>query len=151
MSEELPTVTIYTDGACRGNPGPGAWAAVLISGSNKQKEIKGVKALTTNNEMELTAVIMGLRELKRSCRVKLYSDSAYIVNAFNQGWIDNWLRNNWRTKNKTEVKNRELWEELIELTDKHSVEFVKVKGHAGNHFNEQVDELANQALDEANF
>ena len=107
----MEEITIYTDGACSGNPGPGGWGAVLMYKGNK-KEISGGKLNTTNNEMEITAVIQALKNLKYPCNVKLYSDSAYVVNCFNQGWIYNWRKNGWKNASKEPVKNKELWEEL---------------------------------------
>ena len=138
---ELTKVTIYTDGACSGNPGPGGWGAIL-SASGKSRERSGGEALTTNNRMELMAVIKSLELLTRPCDVKLYSDSAYVVNAFNQHWIDGWQKKGWVNSAKDPVANRDLWEQLIELTRKHKVEFIKVKGHADNEFNNRCDELA---------
>ena len=140
-------VIIYTDGACSGNPGPGGWGAILMYKDNK-KEISGGKKNTTNNEMELTAVIEGLKLLKYPCEVEVYSDSAYVVNAFLQKWIDNWIKNNWKTSNKEPVKNQELWKELYELTKTHKVKFIKVKGHSDNEFNNRCDELARNAIKE---
>ena len=140
----MKEVTIYTDGACSGNPGPGGWGAVLIYEENR-KEISGASKETTNNIMEITAVIEALKLLKYKCKVNIYSDSAYVVNAFNQGWIYNWIKNNWKTSNKEPVKNQELWEELYGLTKKHKVEFIKVKGHSDNEFNNRCDELAVEA------
>ena len=124
-----------------GNPGPGGWGTILIYKDIK-KEISGGNKNTTNNIMELTAVIEGLKLLKRPCNVEIYSDSAYVVNAFLQGWIFNWQKNNWKTSNKEPVKNKELWEELYKLTRKHEVEFIKVKGHSDNKLNNRCDELA---------
>ena len=141
----MENVTIYTDGACSGNPGPGGWGALLMSGSN-QKEISGGKKDTTNNVMELTAVIEALKLLKRPCKVDLYSDSAYVVNAFLQNWIFGWIKNGWKNSNKEEVKNKELWQELIGLTKVHDVTFHKVKGHADNEYNNRCDELARNAI-----
>ncbi len=138
---KLTEVIIYTDGACSGNPGPGGWAAVL-SASGVSKEISGGEALTTNNRMELTAVIKALEALKRPCDVKVYSDSAYIVNAFGQDWISGWIRNGWRNSAKAEVANKDLWQRLVELTKIHQVEFIKVKGHADNELNNRCDKLA---------
>jgi ribonuclease HI len=139
--EEKEEIVIYTDGACSGNPGPGGWAAVLIYKENR-KEISGGLKETTNNVMELTAVIEALKTLKRPCKVHLYSDSAYVVNAFLEDWISGWIKNNWRNSKKEEVKNRELWEDLINLTKYHEVEFNKVKGHADVELNNRCDELA---------
>ena len=141
----MKKVTIYTDGACSGNPGPGGWGAVLICDDVK-KEISGAQKHTTNNIMEITAVLEALKLLKYECDVKIYSDSAYVVNAFNQGWIYNWRKNNWKTANKEPVKNRELWEELYDLTKKHKTEFIKVKGHSDNELNNRCDFLATRAI-----
>lgn len=141
----MEEVTIYTDGACSGNPGPGGWGSILMYKENK-KEISGGKADTTNNVMELTAVIEGLKLLKFPCKVKLYSDSAYVINAFNEKWIFGWLKNGWKNSNKEPVKNKELWEELYNLTKIHEVEFIKVKGHADNEYNNRCDELARNAI-----
>lgn len=141
----MEKVIIYTDGACSGNPGPGGWGSILMYKGTK-KEISGGKKDTTNNIMELTAVIEGLKMLKFHCEVDLYSDSAYVVNAFLNKWIDNWQKNNWRTASKDSVKNKELWQELIELTHKHKVNFIKVKGHSDNEFNNRCDELARNAI-----
>lgn len=141
----MEEVTIYTDGACSGNPGPGGWGAILMYKENK-KEISGGKKDTTNNVMELTAVIEALKLLKYPCKVKLYSDSAYVVNAFLQNWVINWQRNNWKTADKKEVKNKELWQELIELTNIHDITFIKVKGHSDNEYNNRCDELARKAI-----
>ena len=137
----MKTIDIYTDGACSYNPGPGGWAAVLLY-KEKQKEISGFEELTTNNRMEIMAVIKGLEMLKAPCNVNLYTDSAYVSNAFLQGWIDNWQKNNWRGSDKKEVKNKELWLRLLELTKIHKVQFIKVKGHADNKFNNLCDRLA---------
>lgn len=119
----------------------GGWGAILMAGSNR-KEISGGKKDTTNNIMELTAVIEALKLLKRPCKVDLYSDSAYVVNAFLQNWIWGWIKNGWKTSNKEDVKNKELWQELINLTKVHDVTFHKVKGHSDNEFNNRCDELA---------
>ena len=137
----MKKVTLYTDGACSGNPGKGGWGAVLIYGE-LEKQMSGVAKVTTNNQMELTAVIEGLKALKEPCEVLVFSDSAYVVNAFNQNWIESWIKNNWRNSKKDPVANRELWEELIALTEKHKVTFNKVKGHAGDKYNEICDSLA---------
>lgn len=141
----MKDVIIYTDGACSGNPGPGGWGAILMYNEN-QKEISGASKETTNNIMEITAVLEALKLLKEECNVKVYSDSAYVVNAFNQGWIYNWQKNNWKTSGKEPVKNRELWEELYSLTRKHKVEFIKVKGHSDNEYNNRCDFLATSAI-----
>ena len=141
----MKEVIIYTDGACSGNPGPGGWGAILMY-EDKQKEISGASKETTNTIMEITAVLEALKLLKVECSVKLYSDSAYVVNAFNQGWIYNWMKNNWKTANKEPVKNQELWEELYGLTKKHKVEFIKVKGHSDNEYNNRCDFLATNAI-----
>ena len=137
----MQKVTIYTDGACSGNPGPGGWAAILICGENK-KEISGGNINTTNNIMELTAILEGLKALKVECEVQVYSDSAYSVNAFNQGWIYNWMKKGWKTASGEPVKNKELWQELYDLTKKHNVTFNKVKGHSDDELNNRCDELA---------
>ena len=141
----MEEVIIYTVGACSGNPGPGGWGAVLMINENK-KEISGGNKNTTNNVMELTAVIEALKLLKRPCNVNLYSDSAYVVNAFNQKWIYGWIKNGWKNSNKEDVKNKELWQELISLTKVHNVTFHKVKGHADNKYNNRCDELARNAI-----
>ena len=142
MSEK---VIIYTDGACSGNPGPGGWGSILMF-KDVKKEISGGMKNTTNNVMEITAVIEALKCLKIECDVQVYSDSAYVVNAFNQGWIYNWIKKNWKTAGGEPVKNKELWQELYELTKKHKVEFIKVKGHADNEFNNRCDEMARNAI-----
>lgn len=141
----MKEVTIYTDGACSGNPGPGGWGAVLMYGEHR-KEISGGDAHTTNNRMELTGPIEALELLKQPCKVRLYSDSAYLVNAFNQHWIANWQRNGWQTSQKKLVENKELWQRLLELCRTHEVEFIKVKGHADNAENNRCDELARAAI-----
>ena len=141
----MEKVTIYTDGACSGNPGPGGWGAILMY-NGKKKEISGGQKDTTNNIMELTAVIESLKALKFSCEVDLYSDSSYVINGFKQGWIYNWMKNNWKTSNNQPVKNKEIWEELYNLTKIHKVNFIKVKGHSDNEFNNRCDELARNAI-----
>lgn len=137
----LTDVTIYTDGACSGNPGPGGWAAILIAG-NYKKELSGGESNTTNNRMELAGVINGLRALTRPCNVTIYSDSAYVVNAFNQNWLGKWMTNGWKNSAKAEVANSDLWKELAVLTATHKVTFSKVKGHADDELNNRCDELA---------
>ena len=142
----MDDIILYTDGACSGNPGPGGWGAILFFGDIK-KELSGGKKETTNNVMEITAVIEGLKALKRPCNVKVYSDSAYVVNAFEKNWIDSWIKNNWRTSNKEPVKNKELWIELYDLTRIHNVQFIKVKGHSDNEFNNRCDFLARNEIE----
>lgn len=141
----MQKVIIYTDGACSGNPGPGGWAAVLIYGESK-KEIFGSSPNTTNNIMELTAIIEGLKALKKECEVEIYSDSSYCVNAFKQGWIYNWMKKGWKTSSGEAVKNQELWQDLYDLTKKHKVSFNKVKGHSDVELNNRCDELARNAI-----
>ena len=137
----MKKVVLYTDGACSGNPGPGGYGAVLIYGG-VEKEIFGGKKSTTNNKMEMMAVIKGLEALKEPCEVEVYSDSAYIVNAIEQGWIESWKKNGWRKADKKPVKNVDLWEKLLELMEKHSVTFNKVKGHADDEYNNRCDRIA---------
>lgn len=141
----MEKVTIYTDGACSGNPGPGGWGAILMHNKNK-KELSGANINTTNNIMEITAVLEALKALKFPCEVDIYSDSAYVVNSFKQGWIYNWLKNGWKNSSGESVKNKELWIELYDLTKIHKVTFHKVKGHADNEFNNRCDELARNAI-----
>ncbi|MBE5755834.1 MAG: ribonuclease HI [Clostridia bacterium] len=141
MEEKTFNVTIYTDGACSGNPGAGGWGAILMC-DGKKKEFSGFDPETTNNKMELTAVIVALTKLKKPCNVELYSDSAYVVNALNQGWLENWKTNGWRGSDKKPVKNIELWQELDKLLGVHNVTFIKVKGHADNEYNNRCDALA---------
>lgn len=142
---EKTKVTIYTDGACSGNPGPGGYAAILMMGENR-KEIFGAEGNTTNNRMELMAAIEGLKALKRPCEVTLYSDSAYLVNAYNNNWIEDWKKNGWKNSSKEPVKNLDLWQEIETLRQVHTVKFVKVKGHADNESNNRCDELAVAAI-----
>ena len=139
------SVEIYTDGACSGNPGTGGWAAVLLYNSHK-KEISGAEPDTTNNRMELTAIIEGLKMLKEPCDVTLYSDSAYSVDPFLKNWISGWIARGWRTASKDDVKNADLWQTLLQLTSKHSVTFVKVKGHSDYELNNRCDLLARTAI-----
>lgn len=134
-------VTIYTDGACSGNPGPGGYGVILMSGKYK-KEISGGEPETTNNRMELMAVIVGLQALKRPCTVKLYSDSQYVVNMVQQGWLERWKQNGWMRNKKEPAKNVDLLEELDRLLRMHRVEMIWVKGHADNPYNNRCDELA---------
>jgi ribonuclease HI len=138
-------VTIYTDGACSGNPGPGGWAAVLKYG-RRERVLSGGKPQTTNNRMELRAAVEALQALTEPCRVSLHTDSAYLERAFNEGWLDRWQRNGWKTAAKKPVENRDLWEELLALTDRHDVRWIKVKGHADDPVNNRVDGLAVEAM-----
>ncbi len=141
----MKQVEIYTDGACSGNPGAGGWGAVLMYGEHKV-EISGFEKITTNNKMELTAAYEALRRLKEPCKVNLYSDSAYLVNAFLQGWLDKWIKNGWKRNKNEEVKNIELWKELVRLADIHEIKWIKVKGHADNVYNNRCDKLATDEI-----
>ena len=141
----MDNIILYTDGACSGNPGPGGWGAVLIF-DGIEKELSGANPSTTNNIMEITAVIEGLKALKRPCNVNIYSDSAYVVNCFEKDWINNWIKNNWVNSKKEPVKNKELWLELLNLTKLHNVTFSKVKGHSNVKYNNRCDELARNAI-----
>jgi ribonuclease HI len=138
-------VIIHTDGACRGNPGPGGWGAVLES-NGRERELSGAEADTTNNRMELTAAVQGLRALRRSCQVVLYTDSMYVKQGITQ-WLDRWKRNGWKTASRKAVRNQDLWSQLDEQASRHSIEWRWVKGHAGNPGNERADQLANLAID----
>ncbi len=144
---EKKQVTLYTDGACSGNPGAGGWGAILIYGEHR-REFSGGEPQTTNNRMELTAVIEGLMKLKFPCRVDVYSDSAYTVNGFLQGWVYGWEKMGWKKADKKPVLNDDLWKQLLALTREHEVTFHKVKGHADNPLNNRCDELARGAIDE---
>lgn len=146
----MKNVTIYTDGACRGNGKEnsiGAYGIILMY-NGVTKEVKKATIDTTNNIMELTAVIEALSMLKVPCEVKLYSDSAYVINAINQKWLENWQRNGWKNSSKEPVKNKELWVKLLEQLKYHKVQFIKVKGHSDNPYNNRCDALANEAMDE---
>jgi len=136
----MKKVQIYTDGACSGNPGPGGWGAILLYGKAK-KELSGGEVSTTNNRMELISVIMALGALREPCEVELFTDSQYVANAINLGWLDSWQRMGWRRKSG-EVKNPDLWIKLVPLIKKHKVKFIWVKGHADNEYNNRCDELA---------
>jgi ribonuclease HI len=138
-------IEIYTDGACRGNPGPGGWAALLIMGEN-QKELNGAEGLTTNNRMELTAVIRALQALKRPVQACIYTDSEYVRRGITE-WVQGWKLRGWRTADKKPVKNQDLWQQLDELAAGHQLEWRWVKGHSGVPGNERVDHLANAAID----
>jgi len=142
----MQEVELFTDGGCRGNPGPGGWGALLKFGT-VEKELKGAEFDTTNNRMELTAAIEGLKALKRPCKVKLTTDSQYVKNGITQ-WMTNWKKNNWKTAAKKPVKNKDLWQALDEALQPHDVSWAWVKGHSGHDENERVDDLANQAMDE---
>ena len=145
MSEKIK-VNIYTDGACSGNPGPGGYGTVLVyidaNGVKHEKELSEGFNNVTNNQMELMAVIVGLESLKKPCEVTLYSDSKYVVEAFNSNWIDGWIKKGWKTSDKKPVKNLELWQRLLKAKEPHDVEFIWVKGHAGHEYNERCDQLA---------
>lgn len=138
-------VIVYTDGACSKNPGPGGWAAVMKYGEHI-KELSGGEPQTTNQRMEITAVVEALRALKEPCDVVVHSDSAYVVNCFKQKWYVNWRKNGWLNSKGDPVQNRDLWEALLEEMEKHKVEMKKVKGHAGVAWNERCDELARNAI-----
>ena len=142
----MKNVTIYTDGACSGNPGVGGWGAVLFY-NEFSKEISGAEGETTNNRMELTAAIRALNLLKEKCSVSLYSDSAYLVNAFNEKWIFGWKKKNWKKEGK-DIPNADLWKELYRLNGFHELTFIKVKGHSDNEYNNLCDKLATGAIKE---
>ena len=144
-TQPLKRVTIYTDGACSGNPGPGGWAAVLSYGAH-QKEMSGSMASRTNNRMELFAVISGLGALKTRCSVSVYSDSTYVVDAVNQHWIESWIKKGWKLSDGQPVANQDLWKLLLIVMNKHDVTFHKVKGHADDPLNNRCDELARAAI-----
>lgn len=140
----MKKVKIYTDGACSGNPGPGGYA-VILKYNEHEKELVGSEEFTTNNKMELTAVIVGLKALKEPCDVELFSDSKYVVDAINEGWLKKWVANAWIKSNRKRVANIDLWEQLLDLIKIHNVKFNKVKGHSGHPENERCDRLAVQA------
>lgn len=142
----MKKVTIYTDGACRGNPGKGGWGAVLLYGDNV-KELSGGERETTNNKMELTAAIEALGALKEPCEVDLYSDSKYLTDAVNKGWVYSWKKNGWKKADKKPALNVDLWEKLLVLMEMHNVTFIWVKGHNGTKFNERCDILATTYAD----
>ena len=137
----MKNVKIYTDGACSGNPGPGGWGAVLIY-NGVEKQLSGSEKETTNNRMELSAVITALKALKEPCNVTLTTDSKYVCDAINKGWLNSWKKNSWKKADKKPVLNIDLWQELLPLLDKHRVEFIWVKGHNGHKYNEICDKLA---------
>ncbi len=142
-------VTIYTDGACSGNPGPGGYGAILMYNDIK-KEISGGEKNTTNNKMELLAAIEALKMLNMPCEVDLYSDSAYLINCFNNNWLESWKKNGWRNSKKEEVKNIDLWQELDKLNKTHKINWIKVKGHADNEYNNRCDYLARHEIQKLN-
>ena len=149
MAEADPDeVLLVPDGAVSGNPGPGGWAVVLVKGAHR-RELSGGETLTTNNRMELQAVIEGLRALTRPCRVRVQSDSAYVVNAHRQGWLRTWQRNGWRTSARKPVENQDLWQELLAAEEPHEITWELVKGHAGHELNERADVLAVLARERA--
>ena len=137
----MKTVTLYTDGACSGNPGPGGWGAIL-SYNGVEKELSGGEASTTNNRMELMAVISGLEALKEPCRVELYSDSKYVIDGLSKGWAVSWRKNGWRKADKKPALNPDLWERLLNLVEKNELSYHWVKGHADNPYNNRCDQLA---------
>nr|ACV72180.1 ribonuclease H [uncultured organism] len=147
---ELKNVTIYTDGSCIGNPGPGGYGVVLLFG-NHRKELSGGFRMTTNNRMEIMAAIVGLESLKDTCRVTLYTDSQYLANAIMQGWAQRWRANGWMRNKKEKAINPDLWDRLLKLCDRHEVEFVWVKAHAGNRENERCDQLGREAASRSNL
>ncbi|WP_069789715.1 ribonuclease HI [Cyanobacterium sp. IPPAS B-1200] len=142
--QELQQVEIYTDGSCLHNPGAGGYGVVLLYGDHR-KELSGGFSLTTNNRMEMFAAIVGLRTLKKRCQVKLYTDSQYVVNAITKGWAQKWEKNGWKRNAKEKAKNPDLWADLLALCRQHDIEFIWVKGHAGNKENERCDRLAFEA------
>ena len=144
-------VTIYTDGACSGNPGPGGYAAVLLDNQGRRRELSGGFRNTTNNRMELLGVIAGLEALKRPCEVTIFSDSEYVVNAITKGWLMSWRAKGWKKSDKQPVKNIDLWERLLPLLEQHKIEFKWTKGHAGNVENERCDVLAVAASKQADL
>ncbi len=142
----MKNVNIYTDGACRNNPGRGGWGAILVY-EGREKELSGGEAMTTNNRMELSGVIAALAALREPCRVTLTTDSQYVVNAIEKGWLESWRKNNWKKSDKSRVLNIDLWEQLIVLLERHEVTFVWVKGHNGHPYNERCDALATAFAD----
>jgi ribonuclease HI len=145
VGDSLKDVVIYTDGACSGNPGPGGWAAILIY-NGVERIVSCGEPATTNNRMELTAAIRGLQMLNRRCAVRLYSDSAYLIDALAKGWLERWRLNMWKTAGKKDVKNRDLWEIIASLCLQHEIAMVKVKGHSDNEYNNRCDALARMEI-----
>lgn len=137
----MKSVIIYTDGACSGNPGPGGWGTVLMF-NGTLKELSGGERRTTNNRMEMMAVVVALESLTERCQVRVHSDSAYIINCFRQGWHEKWQRNGWQTSSKTPVENQDLWKRMLESARRHDIEWIKVKGHSGDKWNDRCDALA---------
>ena len=144
-SRQISELKLYTDGACSGNPGVGGWACILIAGS-REKEVSGSEAMTTNNRMEMRAVIEGLSLLKWPCRVHIYSDSAYVVNAFRESWIEAWQKRGWKNSASRPVANEDLWKRLLELGQRHDLIWHKVMGHSNDLYNERCDRLAVEAV-----
>lgn len=142
----MKQVSIYTDGACRGNPGPGGWGAILVYGQT-ERELSGGEPQTTNNRMELTAVITALKALREPCEVTLTSDSQYVINGIEKGWAKSWWARGWRKADKTPALNPDLWGELLDLLEVHRVTFIWVRGHAGHPYNERCDALATSCAD----
>ena len=142
----MKKIELYTDGACRGNPGNGGWGAILVY-QGKEKELSGGEEVTTNNRMELMAAIAGMEALKEPCQITLTSDSKYLTDAINKGWLASWKKNGWRKADKSAVLNVELWQKIDELINIHNVEFVWVRGHAGHPYNERCDVLATEYAD----
>ncbi len=146
MPDDKLLVEMYTDGACSGNPGSGGYGTILrfkdSSGKYHEKELTAGYKLTTNNRMELLAVIVGLEALKKPCKVKITSDSKYFIDAFEQNWIDSWIKNNWKNSSKKPVKNADLWQRMLDVMKPHDIELIWVKGHNGHEFNERCDKLA---------
>jgi ribonuclease HI len=145
MMDEIKKVILYTDGACSGNPGKGGYGAILMY-ENNIKEISGYEEDTTNNRMEITAVLKGLELLKYRCKIDIYSDSSYVVDSVEKGWLYSWVKNNWINSSKKEVKNIDLWKEMLKYLKLHDVKFIKVKGHSDNEYNNRCDKLATSAI-----
>lgn len=145
MENNRKKVIIYTDGACSGNPGPGGYGAILMY-EDKIKEISGNELDTTNNKMEITAVLKSLELFKYPCDIDIYSDSSYVVDSVEKGWLYNWEKKNWKKSDKSEVKNIELWKEMLKYLRIHNIKFIKVKGHSDNEYNNRCDKLATEAI-----
>lgn len=145
----MKKVVLYTDGACSGNPGKGGYCAILLY-QEHEKCVSGSEPNTTNNRMELMAVIKGLEAIKERCEVEIYSDSQYVVGAFNEGWIESWQKKDWKNSANKPVKNKDLWEKLIKLSLLHDIKFIKVKGHADNEYNNKCDKIAVEEYNKLN-